>query len=401
MRLMRFQRAQKEHMSVHPRTEQDGRATEVLDHLPYGVVVLHARRVVNANRAAVKLLWDLDGGGPPVHCSEIFACRAPGGPCEQGCLVERAATSAEALPEIRIDSATGGAVTALWVTAAPLEREGEVVLHLRPGDARDRRRRSDPHWLDGPQLRIYAFGRTWVDSREGPIGGQWLQQRPGLLLKYLVAERNRVVHADEIAEALWPGTGRQSVNNVRHFMHALRSKLEPDRKKGEPSSFIVTVQGGYALDRRRVHIDADLFEEAARDGLAAGAAGRAEDAFKRLERAIALYRGDLLADEPYAEWAYDERDRLRTLAAQALREIVRLRLERRSLPEAAEALERLTELEPYDVDVHRTLLAVFMAEGRRTEASRRYQAFKARLAREFGEEPGFSLAEARLDAPAG
>src|SRR5207249_1468091 len=111
----------------------------------------------------------------------------------------------------------------------------------------DRRRRTDPHWLDGPEVRIWARGRTWVSSREGPLGGRWLQQRPGRLLKYLVCQRNRVVHAEEIAEALWPGADRAGVGNVRHFMHGLRAQLEPARVKGTESSFIVTVQGGYAL----------------------------------------------------------------------------------------------------------------------------------------------------------
>ena len=372
-------------------------AQDVLDRLPYGVVVVHAGRVKSANTAAARLLWSLEAGGPPAHCHELFACRAPGGPCEDGCLAERAALSDSALPEIRIDTAPSASTSALWVTAAPLSAADAVVLHLRPGDARDRRRRSDPHWLSGPELRISALGRTWVDSREGPIGGQWLHQRPGLLLKYLVTQRNRVVHAEEIAEALWPATGRPAINNVRHFMHGLRSKLEPERVKGEPSSFVVTVQGGYALERRHVRIDADLFEAAINDGTTAAGRGDRETARERLEHGLALYRGDLVADEPFAEWAYDERDRLRHLAAGGLREMVRIDLATGDHAGAAASLDRLSELEPYDIDTYKTLLAVYVAQGRRSEAARRYQAFKMRLAREFGEEPGFELADARLE----
>jgi len=371
-------------------------AAEALDGLPYGVVLLNARRVVRTNAAAARMLWDLDRGGPPAHCHELFSCREAGGPCEHGCLVERAAMAGEPLPEIRLDTATGSGVSAAWVTVAPL-RGDLAVLHLRPGDARDRRRRSDPHWLAGPELRISALGRTWVDSREGPIGGQWVQQRPGLLLKYLVVQRNRVVHAEEIAEALWPGAGRQSLNNVRHFMHALRQKLEPEREAGAESSFVVSVKSGYALNRRRVRIDADEFEEAARDGMAAARRGDEDAAIEGLEHALALYRGDLVADEPFAEWAYDERERLRGMAADALREIVRLRLARGDLREAASALERLADLEPYDVDTHKSLLAVYIAQGRRTEAARRYAAYKARMSREFGEDPEFALADVRAD----
>ncbi len=372
-------------------------AEDVLDRLPYGVVVLAGRRVGSANAAAARLLARLgrtEGRAP--LCHELFSCREAGGPCEAGCLAERAALAPEALPEIRIDATAGSPVSALWVTAAPLRGEDRVVLHLRAGDARDRRRRSEPHWLSGPELRISALGRTWVDSPEGPIGGKWLGQRPGLLLKYLIAERNRVVHAEEIADALWPGAGRQSLGNVRHFMHALRQKLEPERKKGAESSFVVTVQGGYALNRRRVHIDADALEEAVGEGLAAGARGENETAEERLEHGISHYRGELIADERYAEWVYAERDRMRGVVAEAMRELVQIRLARDDLGGAASVLERLAELEPYDAGTQKFLLAVLKAQGRRTDAARRYAAFRARLAREFGEEPGFRLADVRL-----
>ena len=366
-------------------------ADQVVDSLPYGVVVVDGHRVTSGNPAARGYFPELaeEAGA---RCSDLFDCAGPGGPCAEGCLAERAASADGPLPEIRIDTARAGSVSALWVTAAPL-RDGRAVLHLRPGDARDRRRRSDPHWISGPRLRIAAFGRMHVDSPEGPIGGKWLQQRPGHVLKYLVCERNRVVHAEEIAEALWPGTGLQALNNVRHFIHALRDKLEPDRPKRAPSSFIVAVQGGYAIDRRRVQVDADDFEEAANAGIAAARQGDADDAEKQLRTALELYRGEFLADEPYADWAYAERDRLRGIAIGCLRTHATLLAKRGDIAGAAEPLEQLAELEPYDGEVHRQLLTAWLRLGRRTEAARRYTAFRMRMLREFGEEPDFELAE--------
>jgi DNA-binding SARP family transcriptional activator len=232
-----------------------------------------------------------------------------------------------------------------------------------------------------------------VDSPEGPLGGKWLQQRPGHVLKYLVCERNRVVHAEEIAEALWPGAGPQALNNVRHFIHALRDKLEPDRPKRAPSSFIVAVQGGYAIDRRRVQVDADDFEAAADAGTAAAREGAVEEAEAQLRAALGLYRGEFLADEPYADWAYGERDRLRGIAIDCLRLLATLLAKRGDIEAAAEPLEQLAELEPYDAEVHKQLLTAWLRLGRRTEAARRYTAFRMRMLREFGEEPDFELAE--------
>ena len=323
----------------------------------------------------------------------MFACRRAGGPCAHGCLVQRASQTGETLPEIRIDSRRNGAISAFWVTVIPLGLDSGVLLHLRPGDARDRRRRSDPHWIKGPELTIKALGRIRVDSSEGPLGGSWLQQRPGQILKYLVCERDRVVQAEEIAEALWPSSGRQALSSVRHFVHALRDKLEPGRPPRAESTFVVTVRGGYAINRRRVRIDADTYCEAVRDGLAAADrddAGRAEEL---LELAISLYRGDLLEDEPYAEWAMPERDRLRAMATDSLRALTHIALERGDHATAVKHLDRLAEFEPFDSDIHKELLRVLLVAGRRSEARRRFSTFSARLSKEFGASPGFALSD--------
>jgi DNA-binding SARP family transcriptional activator len=271
-----------------------------------------------------------------------------------------------------------------------------VVFHLRPGDARDRRRRSEPHWIKGPELTIKALGRIRVDSREGPLGGNWLQQRPGQILKFLICERDRVVQAEEIAEALWPHSGRRALSSVRHFIHGLRDKLEPGRSGRGGSNFIVTVRGGYAINRRHVRVDADTFTDAVRAGLGASERGEAEVAAELLEFAISLYRGDLLEDEPYAEWAMPERDRLRAMATNTLRTLAQLCLVKGDHAGAAKHLERLAEFEPFDSDVHKELLRVMISAGRRSEALRRYSTFRARLAKEFKAEPGFTLADLHL-----
>jgi DNA-binding SARP family transcriptional activator len=372
-------------------------ASAIYERLPYALIVVDEQGgVLSANPAAIEMGWRSGEAAPPAACYEMFACRGPNGPCHHGCLVQRAAQASEPLPEIRIDTLPGSPVTAVWVTAASLGERAGVVLHLRPGDARDRRRRSDPHWLTEAELTIKALGRIRVDSREGPLGGNWLQQRPGHILKYLICERDRVVQAEEIADALWPRSGREALSSVRHFIHGLRDKLEPDRSGRGGSTFIVTVRGGYAINRRHVRIDADAFAEAIRAGLGASDRGEGDVAYELLEFAMTLYRGDLLEDEPYAEWVMPERDRLRSMATDALRALSQLALAKADHPTAARHLERLAEFEPFDSDIHRELLRVMIAAGRRSEALRRYSTFRARLAKEFKTEPGFSLADLEL-----
>jgi DNA-binding SARP family transcriptional activator len=364
---------------------------------PYGILVIGRDGAVLAhNAAAQRLLGEqahrLDDARPRVAC-DLLCCRCEDGPLGKLCLFERAAKSAEPLPEIRIDLPPGSGAPAVWVTAAPLASQRDlVVVELRPGQASDRRRRTTPHWTQRPELRIYTLGRTRVESAEGPIAGRWLENRPGQVLKYLVAERHRTVYADEIAERVWPNAHARRLHGIRYFVHALRDTLEPDRRPRGASSFIVSRRGGYALDTGAVWIDADHFERDVTEGLALlGRDRRAAE--EHLERGLARYGGDFLADEPYADWAFAERDRLRVLAGDALRALVGLRLASDDLDAAAADLERLADLDPFDVDVHRQLIAVALRRGRRSDALRRYTALRHRMLSTFGEDLEFTLAD--------
>jgi DNA-binding SARP family transcriptional activator len=379
-------------------------ALEVFEQFPYGVLVVDgAGRLLAHNAAAEHLLQGrvaLDEAEARVGC-ELLGCRRPDGPLADLCLHEHALSSDGPLPELRIDlaPAPGASTDAAWVTVAALRGSPDrVLMELRPGNAGDRRRRTDPHWTAGPRLRISVLGRTRVHSAEGPIEGRWLANRPGQILKYLVSERHRTVYADEIVEKLWPNATMPSTHGLRYFVHVLRDQLEPERAPRKPSSFVQATRGGYVLDRGRVWIDASEFEDAVAAGTAAEARGDEEQAIERLTAGLALYGGDFLADEPYAEWAFAERDRLRQVASEGLRTLAGLKQRRDDLAGAAADLERLSELEPFDVDVYRELLLVLLRRGRRTEAVRRYTAFRHRMLTTFGEELDFTLADVALAA---
>ena len=100
----------------------------------------------------------------------------------------------------------------------------------------------------GAALRIQTLGRTRIEADGLDLGGEWLDQRPGQLLKYLICERHSLVTSDEIGDALWPQAGPMTRNSVRHQVHVLRERLEPLRTSRARSRFIVTRRGGYMLD---------------------------------------------------------------------------------------------------------------------------------------------------------
>jgi len=112
-----------------------------------------------------------------------------------------------------------------------------------------------------------------------------------------------------------------------------------------------------------------------------------------IERGLALYHGDFLADLPYAEWAMAERHRLHDLACLGLHSLADFRLERRVIDGAVRCLERLAALQPYDEDVHRRLMELEIMQGRRSEVVRRYATLRTRIRRTFGHDPNFTPAD--------
>ena len=134
-----------------------------------------------------------------------------------------------------------------------------------------------------------------------------------------------------------------------------------------------------------------------KSGMAALVNGEPAVAAERLERALALYRGDFLADEPYAEWAFAERERLRALVEKPLRGLAELRLRANDLDTAIGYMERLADMEPFDSGIQRQLITLLLAQGRRSRAIRQYQTFQMRVVRGFGEPPDFQLADLVVD----
>jgi len=374
---------------------------EVYARFPHGLLLVDGAGVLlDLNPAAERMVGAVDAAA---RCCDLLGCRRPGTPLAAGCITELALEHPGLLPDVRLDLvASGTGPVSVWVTAAPLRLDGSlVVLELRRGMPGDRRRRAEAHWSGAAELRVQALGSTRLQTGEGALDGDWLGHRPGQLLKYLICRRGRVVGVDELLEAFWPAQGRSAMTTLRQTVHVLRDRLEPGRVKHARSAFVVARGGGYELDRGNVAIDVDEFERTARHGLQAPAVGEAAMAEPVLIRAAELYGGDFLSDEPYAEWAFAERDRLRDLAVRVLRALGTARLAAGDLEGATGHAQRAAELEPFDAELQRELIGVQLRRGRHRDAQRHYEAVSKRFAQAFGDGPGFTLADVGRDVREG
>jgi DNA-binding SARP family transcriptional activator/tetratricopeptide (TPR) repeat protein len=197
------------------------------------------------------------------------------------------------------------------------------------------------------------------------------------LLAYLSLPAGRFHSRQKLTALLWGDSAEgRAQQSFRQALAALRRSL------GDGSSGALITEGdGIGLKAAEVSVDAGHFLTAAADRSIAG-----------LERAAALYRGDLLdglsVDEaPFEEWRLGERERLRELALDVLAKLLRSHVGADRTETSVQIALRILGMDPLQEAVHRTLMRLFVGQGRRSTALRQYQQCAGWLARELGSEP--------------
>lgn len=156
-------------------------------------------------------------------------------------------------------------------------------------------------------LKIQLFGRfcVWRDGERIP-DRVW-DQRIALqkLLQILLTER-RAFSDDELTEYLWAEPQEHAQKTVRARISELRHLLEPKRKDGAKSRYILRRNSGYCFNWEEpacYWIDADEFDKHLQEAQHRQATEAWTNAAQEYEAALALYQGDYLAEERYEDWA--------------------------------------------------------------------------------------------------
>ena len=221
------------------------------------------------------------------------------------------------------------------------------------------------------------------DDRSLPLGGA----KPRALLALLLLHANEVVSRDRLIEALWPGRAPGSAE------HSLDVQISRLRKALAPDELLLTRSGGYVLEVEPDAIDAARFERLLDAGRRANAAGEPADALQSLEPALALWRGQALAEVAYEDFARADAERLEELRLVAIEERVEAELALGRHDTLIAELEALTARHPLRERLRGQLMLALYRAGRQAEALRVYSDTRKRLVEELGIEPGPALRE--------
>ncbi len=211
--------------------------------------------------------------------------------------------------------------------------------------------------------------------------------RERALLAVLALQRGEVVSTDGLVDALWgeqpPTTASKALQG---YVSHLRRLLDASGGDGT----LVTQPPGYALRVDDSRVDARRFEVLAAEGWrtldhdAAAAVGT-------FEEALALWRGPVLGEFAFAEFAQREIHRLEELRLETVEGRIEglLRLGRHGAVVAE--LEARVDEHPLRERLRGQLMFALYRCGRQAEALDVYRAGRALLADELGLDPGIDL----------
>ena len=215
-----------------------------------------------------------------------------------------------------------------------------------------------------------------------PVPVRGAKQRA--LLALLALQRGQPVSADRLIDVLW-GDG-QAANPA----NALQAQIGQLRRTLGPAA-ITTTDAGYALALGSDDVNVVRFEQLVAHGRRAGRAGQAAAASAALGDALALRRGEPLAEFAYAGFADADRAHLDELLLVAIetRAAADLALGRHG--ELAADLEAWSRQHPLREYLAELLILALYRAGRQADALHAYTAIRDRLAAELGIDPGPAL----------
>ncbi len=239
-----------------------------------------------------------------------------------------------------------------------------------------------------PQIlsRIEMLGTLRV-VRGPRITTRFRTHKAAALLAFLAHHCPQRHSRELLIDMLWPDMSLESGRSgLSMALSSLRGLLDGE-EEGEATgpSVILAGRTTIGLDPERVTTDTGFFEETL-TRLKTGGEIAPEDRLRRLEEAVAVYRGELLPGF-YQEWIFAERARLQSLCREALMEISSGRLGAGDRAGALEAARRAAALDSLHEETQRTYIRLLLESAQPAAALRQYRSLEERFRKELGAAP--------------
>jgi len=207
------------------------------------------------------------------------------------------------------------------------------------------------------------------------------------LLVRLAVDAGQVVSAERLIEDLWGDAAAATGRNT------LQSKVSQLRRALADPALVAGGYGGYSLALDPAGVDAPRVAALAADAAAARRDGDPAAALEAAGEALALFRGEALADAGDGEWTHPHRARLEELRLGLLEDQAAARVDLGAGGDALAELEWLVDRHPLREGLWATYITALYRAGRQADALAAGRRVRRLLADELGIEPGRALAD--------
>jgi ATP/maltotriose-dependent transcriptional regulator MalT/two-component SAPR family response regulator len=235
-------------------------------------------------------------------------------------------------------------------------------------------------------VKLLGFVEIYRDKSKPFAPDAWTTRRARDIFCYIASSRHRRVEKDVLIDTFWSDEDLASIEKnfhptISHIRKALNSR------QALKQNFLVFRDGAYQLNPELSYsIDTEDFdrfvaeaEKAKRDG---------DDAlFRRnLDAAHALYRGEFMAGV-YDAWADEQRGYYREQYGRILNALAKAAFKEKNWSQSVKLAQEILQDDPFREDVHRLLMRVYAAQGKRSQVKEQFENLRKLLQSELGVEP--------------
>jgi DNA-binding SARP family transcriptional activator len=235
------------------------------------------------------------------------------------------------------------------------------------------------------EITAHLLGELRVAFRDRPVE-TWVSGRGRAVFEYLLINRRSKVRRDRLMSVFWPDATERAARNSLHVaIHGLRQSL---RTVAGDTEVIIHRDHAYFIEPSLdIWVDVEVFEERLKSAHQHLACAELEQAQAHFDAAICLYQGELLADDPYDEWAIVTREHLRLTYLDALDRLGMLRMKSDDYAGCIALCLKLLAYDNCREDTHCRLMRCYSRQGQVQLALRQYHSCAAALRRELGVAP--------------
>jgi predicted ATPase/DNA-binding SARP family transcriptional activator len=227
-------------------------------------------------------------------------------------------------------------------------------------------------------VRIHLLGGFEVTVGDRRVAADaWRLRKAKTLVKLLALASGHRLHRDALVAVLWPERDAASAtNNLHQALYVARRVL------GGASGALCCLRDDvvWLSEGAMPWLDIDAFDAAARR------ARQTRDP-QDYQTAVELYRGELLPEDRFEEWAEGPRETIRERHLGLLVEYAQVLSERGEHTQVVDVASAVTAADPFHEGAHRTLMQALAASGRRYEALAAFDRLREALAEEYAADP--------------